>query len=119
MSNNKYLQSVKARGYTDLKPEKYPEDPSALIRQLIKEGDALLATEASNVDKPKPSKSLEIALGAKSDNAYVRARSKILSDLPLKVREELEQMEKSGKTNNPVYKKFVQSISTLGDKLSQ
>ena len=113
----KYLESVKARGYENLKPEVYPEDPVELIRFLIKEGDALLVAEEPS--KPVPAKVLEDKLGSNDENVYVRARIKILSDLPSKVRTEIEQMEKTGKINNPVYKKFVRAISILGDKLSQ
>jgi len=109
------MESVKARGYENLKGMAIePADPQELLRMLVKEGDALLAAE----EPATPVTALESALGSKSNNPYIRARIKILNDLPPKVRSEIEHMEKTGKINNSVYRKFTVAIALLGDKLS-
>jgi hypothetical protein len=122
---DRYLQSVKERGYENLKctaAELTAKTPEELIRVLCAEGAELLDAEVKAKTPPVPpneNKRLQDALAASTKNPYVRARLKILNDLPKERRDSIEAMEKNGKTDNPTYKEFVQMIMKLGDKFSE
>ncbi len=109
---NRYQQSVKERGYENLPIPDHTET----MMELCIEGMKLLKEE-----KPAPkveNKRLQDALAASASNPYIRARLKILNDLPPERRNQIEEMENKGKTNNPLYEKFAKMVATLGDKLS-
>jgi hypothetical protein len=90
--------------------------------ELCLEGMKLLEAEEKSptVVPPKQDdqKKLETALGTKSANPYVRARIKILTDLPEARRKMIEKMEADGKIDNRTYDDFNKAIASLGDKLS-
>jgi len=127
-SENKYFASLKERGYQNLKctpAELAAKTPEDLLRVLMKEGEELVEAELSKgkiIPLPSKTKSdpkvLENALAAMSKNPYVRARIKILNDLPAERRKQIEDMEKNGKTNNATYEQFAKMVSKLGDQFS-
>ena len=115
--SNRYLQSVKERGYENLPVP----DHEQTMMELCAEGEKLLTEEEKKSPiSPKPeSKRLNDALAASAVNPYIRARLKILNGLPPEKRTQIEEMENKGKTDNAFYKKFVKMCSDLGDKLSE
>ena len=110
----KYRTHLQETGYDKLRPMKnQPADENELMKRLGDEGMKLLAEEA--VTAPK---TLDAALGATDPNPYVRARTQVLKDLSDKRRAAIEEMEKTGKTNDPEYAKFAAAVALLGDKFS-
>ena len=106
----KYQESVIARGYQNLVPLK--TEPT--IEELLKEGHALLNAESSPA---KEGKAPEPAPGAPT-NPYVRAREKVLSDLPKSRREKILAMESNNDISNKTYNEFIKHVTELGDKYS-
>jgi len=90
-------------------------DHKETIAELVSEGNHLIG-ETTN--PPLSKKKLNGILGATSPNAYVRARTKVLLDLPLWRRHELERMEKNGDLDNRFYTEFVQRVMEYGNYLS-
>lgn len=121
---SKYLQSIKDRGYENLKStvaEQAAKNDEDLIRVLIVEGNALLKAE-DKTPPPKPpndNQRLQDTLAANTTNPYVRARLKILNDLSDERRNRIEEMEKNGKTDNPTYEQFAKMVVKLGDQFSE
>ena len=121
----KYHEMVKSRGYSNLKPQKLPKDPNEVLKQLAREGQALLDREALNQCKQSlpvtsaPSKELEHALASKDANPYIRARAQVLKDLPEVKRQRILDMEQSGKIDNGTYQEFVRMVRKLGDGFSK
>jgi DNA-binding FadR family transcriptional regulator len=126
----RYLQSVKERGYENLKctvaeltaAKLTAKTPEALIRVLCAEGAEIIAAEEKAKTPPVPpseNKRLQDALAASTKNPYVRARLKILNDLTKDRRDQIEGMEKNGKTNNPTYEQFIKMVTKLGDDFSK
>jgi hypothetical protein len=116
VNNDKYWESVKLRGYDKLPQPTHVET----IEELAAEGERLLQAEGK-LPTPTPSndsKRLQDTLAAATDNPYVRARVKILNDLPKERRERIEQMEKAKNTDNLIYDQFVKMVVKLGDQLS-
>lgn len=107
----KYLANVKHRGY-----ERLPiPDHEETIDELIAEGNRLLEQEAQKAAKaqaavPPPTPS--------SDNPYLRARKKILSEMTEEKRKLIERLEKEGKTDSYQYEDFVAQVRKLGDSMS-
>jgi hypothetical protein len=118
----KFINSMKARGYDNLIPSSYKIDDPLLLDKLAFEGTRLLETDAKVgekvIIKPTEAKKLDTALGEKSKNCYIRARFKILKDMPLSRRDRIEEMEKTNNTDNPDYREFTRMIVKLGDDLS-
>ena len=114
----KYYDNLAARGYDKLVPPNHEET----LEELIAEGNRLLEAETKKpVEKtPQPceKKRLQDTLAADSKNPYVRARNKILNDLPKERRERIEAMEQTGHTDNATYEEFTKMITKLGDKFS-
>ena len=121
---NRHLQSVKERGYENLKctaAELTAKTTEDLIRVLCAEGAEIIAAEEKAKTPPVPpseNKRLQDALAAATKNPYVRARLKILNDLTKDRRDQIEAMEKNKKTNNPTYEQFVKMVMKLGDEFS-
>lgn len=116
-SLDKYLQSVKDRGYDKLPVPTHQES----IAELIAEGDKLLAAETKTkkpIKKTNSAKSLESSLAATDSNPYIRARAQILKAMPGWRQREIETMEASGDINNRFYEDFVKSVTDLGNQLS-
>ena len=108
-----YLASVKARGYENLKP--YKRNMS--IDDLAAEGMKLL--EVDVILPVTPKKSLEDALGDKSDNPYIKARTQILNQMVLSRKERILKIEQDKTTEHSFeYKAFVEQVRKLGDELS-
>lgn len=121
--SKKFLQSAKERGYENLPPSPYAENDPMLLDKLALEGHALLKEDKKDyfVNTPQaktPPKSLETALGEKSKNAYVRARFKVLGDMPLSRRERILKMEETKDLDNLYYKEFVAMVRKIGDEYS-
>jgi hypothetical protein len=115
-NTEKYREHVKETGYDKLHPMKnQPEDDNELMKRLGEEGMKLLDEE---VRTPAPPKTLDAALGATDPNPYIRARIQVLKDLSDKRRAAIEEMEKTGKTDDPEYVKFAAAVAMLGDKFS-
>lgn len=114
-SLDKYLQSVKDRGYDKLpKP-----DHKETLAELIAEGNKLLELESKKTKKTFPVKSsLENSLAATDSNPYIRARAQILKAMPAWRQKEIETMESTGNTDNRFYEDFVRSVTDLGNQLS-
>ncbi len=116
----KYHQSVKDRGYENLKVtpaevtagDKAPE----LIAVLVAEGMTLL--KADETAKSVPTTPTAEPVPTTSKNPYVQARERVLKGMTDERRERIEKMEASGKTDNPHYKEFTDAVMKLGDKLS-
>ena len=127
-----YLASVKARGYENLKADKYSPNDPLLMDKLAADGHKLLAEdlkkEGTNVvdgfdqsalnKVAADAKKLETVLGEKSPNQYVRARVKVLGDMLISRRERIEKMERENNLDNPYYKEFIRMVIKLGDSLS-
>lgn len=124
----RHLESVKARGYQNLQctpAELAAKTPEELMRVLMKEGEAIIEAELNKgkiIPLPSKTKSepkaLDNALAAMSKNPYVRARIKILTDLPPARRKQIEEMEKTGNTDNHTYEQFSKMVAKLGDQFS-
>lgn len=96
-----------------------PPDHEQTIDELAAEGMKLLEVEANQKPHPPSSKKvLENALGAMSKNPYIRARLKVLHNLPAWRKAEIERMEKTGDTQNKYYQEFVKMVTDMGDSLS-
>lgn len=99
-----------------------------MITEALIEGNKILEDEEKvkksakklTVDDVNP---LDIALGLKSPNPYVRARNQILQkwmkdpSLQWKARE-IEKMENGTNPKNQFYDEFILVVAELGDKLS-
>lgn len=118
----RYVETLERLGRANLKaPAKEPT-----IMELCAEGMKLLEAEEKNsrpvVTPPPPKKDdqkkLETALGKSSSNPYIRARAMILEGMNEFNRKRIEELEKSGETEHPLYKEFVALQIRLGDKLS-
>ena len=119
--SNRHLQSVKERGYANLKctaAEIAAKTPEELIRVLCAEGEELLSAKTTTGTTSPESKRLNDTLATADPNPYVRARVKILNDLPKSRREQIEAMEKTNNTNNPTYAQFLKLVTKLGDQFS-
>ena len=93
--------------------------PEQTIAELCAEGDKLLEAEIEfKIKSPSPAKALETALGEKSPNAYVRARSQILKEMKPWQQKEIETLESTGQTDKFAYQEFIKSVIDLGDKFS-
>jgi hypothetical protein len=121
-TGEKFLNSMKARGYDNLSMSNYDLDDPLLLDKLALEGLILLNKESNLDDKPpvlkNDSKKLDAALGEKSKNPYIKARFKVLKDMPLSRRDRLEKMEKNNDLDNPDYREFTRMIIKLGDEYS-
>jgi hypothetical protein len=98
--------------------------PDKLISFLAAEGMKLLEAEERAIKKPKVRNTneqtkLDTVLGMISKNPYIRARHMILEKMSLARKKELEDMEKSGNTDNKKYQDFIKEVAKLGDSLSQ
>ena len=114
----KYCASLKARGYENLPSSKYSLTDPLLLDKLGKEGMKLLEVEGGSAPQV-PEKTLETALGEKSQNCYVRARCKVLGDMQPSRRERILNMEKNHTTEHSFdYKEFVKRVRQLGDDYS-
>lgn len=114
-SLDKYLQSVKDRGYDNLLMPTHKET----IAELVSEGNKLLELEVKNPSKkPTVKSSLENSLAATDSNPYIRARAQILKAMPAWRQQEIEEMESKGNTNNRFYEDFVKNVTDLGNQLS-
>lgn len=110
----KYLNNLKTRGYEHLpSPLKVPT-----IDDLAAEGAKLLEEEGvKDLPPSTPAKeNLEMALGKNSKNPYVRARVKVLSDMPTTRRERILKLEVEKNLDHPDYKDFVKMVRKLGDE---
>lgn len=67
---------------------------------------------------PDETKKLETKLAVNDKNPYVRARAEVLSKLKKSAVAKIEEMEKTGKTEDRFYKDFIQQVIQLGDKYS-
>lgn len=76
----------------------------------------LTGTEVA-VSKDETSK-LESSLATNSKNPYVRARAEVLSKMIKSKRIEIEERERTGKTDARIYDEFVKEVQRLGDKYS-
>ncbi len=113
---NRYQQSVKERGYENLP---IPDHTETMMELCIEGMKLLKEEEKKSAPKVDETKRLQDSLAASASGPYAKARLKILNDLPPERRIQIEEMEKKGKINNPLYEKFVKMIATLGDKLSE
>lgn len=107
----KYLANIKHRGYDHLPIPDHEES----IDELIAEGDRLLEQEAQKAAKSQAATPPTVA---SSDNPYLRARKKILSEMTEEKRKLIERLEKEKKTDSYQYKDFVDQIRKLGDSMS-
>lgn len=121
----KYKAHLKARGYDKLIPmDNPPSDLNQLMNRLAAEGRELLEKEKLTglkklvPEKPTPAKVLESALGLIDKNPYVRARAQVLKDLPADKRKAIEEMERTGNTENTRYSEFLKMVRVLGDRFS-
>jgi hypothetical protein len=113
-----HVASVRARGYDKLTPSPYAIDDPLLMDKLAAEGHKLLESQGERAPKV-PGKTLETALGEKSKNPYIRARIKVLGDMPLSRRERILKMEQDNTAEHSFeYKDFVAMVRKLGDELS-
>lgn len=114
----KYRAHLSEIGTKNLVPPKNTER-NALMKELAAEGMKILAEEEKSTSNPcGERKKLTEALANSSSNPYIRARNKVLMDLPEERRKSIEEMEKTGKTNNRIYDEFVKMQRTIGDKFS-
>lgn len=125
-NDKKYQANLIARGYTKLSALTKQQNTfinnnqeNELLKSLAIEGEKLLEQEnTTKSPTPEQNKELENTLGLVSKNPYIRARSQILKDLPPGRKKEIEEMERTGNTNNKDYQEFIKKISLLGDKFS-
>lgn len=108
---SKYLANVKHRGYEHLPIPDHDES----IEELIAEGNRLLEQEAQKKSTSQPSVP---PTTPSSDNPYLRARKKILSDMTEEKRKLIERLEKEGKTDSYQYQDFIVQVSKLGDSMT-
>lgn len=106
----KYLANVKHRGYSHLPIPDHEES----IDELIAEGNRLLEQEAQKAAKSQAAVPPEVS----SDNPYLRARKKILSEMNEEKRKLIERLEKEGKTDSYQYEDFVAQVRKLGDSMT-
>jgi len=120
----RYQEYLASSGKDKLKPSKgKPGDPKKIIGKLAVEGMELLEKEQVPITKVVPEihsskKELENALGAKSNNPYIKARVQVLKDLPEWRRNEVLKMETNGNIDNKHYAAFVDMVAILGDTFS-
>ncbi len=100
----KYLDNVKRRGYEHLPIPDHEET----IDELIAEGNRLLEQDAKTTPPTTTS----------SDNPYLLARKKILSEMTEEKRKLIERLEREGKTDSYQYEDFVKQIYKLGDSMT-
>lgn len=92
--------------------------------ELTAEGMKLLEAEEKKKSPPvappkkDDQKKLETALGTTSANPYIRARIEILKGMNDFNRKRIEELEKKGNTEHPLYQEFVRLQVRLGDKFS-
>lgn len=108
----KYLANIKRRGYSNLPIPDHEET----IDELIAEGNRLLEQEAQK--KATTPKAPTLPTKVSSNNPYLRARKKILSEMTEEKRRLIERLEKEGKTDSYQYEDFVAQICKLGDSMS-
>ena len=113
----------------NLKPRPPGLSDDKYLIVALKEGYALLEAEAkaeASVAKPSvksssvipPPSKVQDALGKMSENPYVRAKIKVLSDMTPLQRNTMERMEAGEIPKDKRYELFCNQISVLGDKLS-
>lgn len=122
----KYKKSVEARGYKNLKQtpaEAATKTDEELVMVLLKEGRDILEAEDNKgkirPEPPNPKTNPKTMEDAMSKNPYIRARIKVLNDIPEDRRNRIEELEKTGQTDTNVYKEFVKMVTLLGDKFSE
>jgi hypothetical protein len=93
------------------------EDLNLIMGTMAREGEILLRQSESPNESPSKKK-LESVLGEHDKNPYIRARIRVLKDIDPLRRKNIEEMERTGKTNNHQYQDFVKMVTTLGDKFS-
>lgn len=122
---DKYKANLKKFGHDNLPMPDHKET----IPELLAEGNRLLkeeekakksTTKKLQVEDTKP---LDTALGLKSPNPYIRARTQILQkwmkDPKLQWKaKEVERMENGTNPKDQFYNEFVILVEELGDKLS-
>ncbi len=118
----RYQQSVKERGYENLKvtpAEEAAKDADHLINVLVGQGLAMLEAEEKAKAKPVPPPAKAAPVPPIDEkNPYARARVRVLRGLSEARRIQIEEMEANGKTDNAVYAEFTKAVMALGDKLS-
>ena len=110
----------------NLKPRPPGLSDDKYLIVALKEGYALLEAEAKALEKPSgksssvipPPSKVQDALGKMSENPYVRAKIKVLSDMTPHQRNTIERMEAGEIPKDKRYELFCNQISVLGDKLS-
>jgi hypothetical protein len=107
----KYLNNLKHRGYENLPIP----DQEESIDKLVAEGNRLLEEESQ---KKPTTQSKVSSINPPSDNPYLRARKKILSEMTEEKRSLIIRHEKEGKTDSSQYKDFVALIRKLGDNMT-
>lgn len=104
----RYLNNLKHRGINS------PPDHEESLNEIIAEGNRLLEQEAQTTS----TKSKVSPPNTPSDNPYLRARKKILSEMTEERRKLIDRLEKEGKTDSYQYKDFVAQVHKLGDIMS-
>lgn len=107
----KYLANVKHRGYEHIPTPDHEES----IDELIAEGNRLLEQEAQKKSTTQP---VTPPTTPSTDNPYLRARKKILFEMPEEKRKLIERLEKEGKTDSYQYTDFVAQVRKLGDSMT-
>lgn len=105
----KYLNNLKHRGITN------PPDHEESIDELVAEGNRLLEQESQTKSTTQSKVS---PINIPSDNPYLRARKKILSEMTEEKRKLIDRFEKEGNTDSYQYKDFVAQVRKLGDSMS-
>ena len=127
---DEYQKNLKKIGRFDIPaPSKKNKTEAEMIAEALIEGNKMLEAEEKEKLKKSPKltvsdvKPLDTALGLKSPNPYIRARTQILQKwmkdphLQWKARE-VEKMENGTNPKNQFYDEFVLIVAELGDKLS-
>jgi len=129
-NEDNFKKNLKKIGRFDLPaPSKDNKTEAEMIAEALIEGNKMLEAEEKEKIKKSPKlvvsdvKPLDMALGLKSPNPYIRARAQILQKwmkdphLQWKARE-VEKMENGTNPKNQFYDEFVILQAELGDKLS-
>lgn len=114
----KYLASLKHRGYENLPRPDHEET----IDELIAEGGRLLELDELNKKKtqsaapPPPTPAPKKVVS--SENPYLKARKMVLKEYGEEKAKMILKMEADKDIDNGIYTCFYQRVTELGDKLS-
>ena len=103
-----YNDNIKKWNRADLKPT----ETIPTIKEMVEVGDKLLEAE-DKAEVKMPKKTI-----VSSDNPYLLARLKVLTEMTSDERKAIDKMEKAKDVDNSIYTSFVRKVCEAGDILS-